>query len=317
MTDEQRGYRKERPLAEIIPPDRRRFQAAALVVLGMIAGAALLAFVQDLTKPEKPVAIAPPRPPQETDIRSFTVGVASADITSRRPGEIESDGQPDQSFDLVVDGPIASIRIASVDSAGRPFGTSTWGTSGDPKPWQLAVFESSTPLNAPDGSLLPLADGRHWLRLYASDNGSFEPGSYFRAYVVRPDTRVAASEALAFTGHGPAHEKPKPRIPPSEQAPASPVFDRGAAASALGSVDVARCRSEAGVDGAGHVTVVFANDGKISHVEVDQGGNEKTARGTCIAKAFEKARVPAFAGAPVRVGKSFVVGAPTTGTEAR
>jgi hypothetical protein len=314
VTDEQRGYRKELPLAEIIPPDRRRLKAAALVLGGMLAGAGLLAFVQDVTKPEKPVEVAP-SPPRETDIRSFAVGIAVADITSPRAGQIDSDGQPDQSFDLVVDGPIASIRIASVDSAGHPFGTSSWGTSGDPRPWQLAVFEDGTPLNGLDGSLRPLPDGRHRLRLYASDNGSFEPGSYFRAYVVRPDTRVAVSEPLAFTGHGPAHEKPKPRIPPSEQAPASPAFDRGAAASALGWVDVSRCRSESGVDGTGHVTVVFANDGSVSHAEVDRGGNEKTARGACIAKAFEKARIPAYAGARVRVGKSFTLGPPRTGPE--
>jgi hypothetical protein len=133
--------------------------------------------------------------------------VAVADITSPRSGEIAPDGRTDQSFDLIVDGEVAAIRIGSVDSAGHPFGTYHWGTSGDPKPWQLAVFENATPLNATDGSLRPLPEGRHRLRLYASDNGSFEPGSYFRAYVIRPDGRILASEPLAFTGHGPAHAR--------------------------------------------------------------------------------------------------------------
>ena len=119
---------------------------------------------------------------------------------------------------------------------------------------------------------------------------------------------ISASEPLAFTGHGPERPPPKPIvIPPSEQKPASPAFDRQAAAASLGMIDVRSCRVERGADGAGHVLVVFANDGSVSHVELDSGDNEKTPRGACVERAFKTARVPPFAGAPVRVGKSFAV----------
>ena len=37
-------YRDGKPLAAIIPPDRRRLKAAALVVSSMVAGAAIWAF---------------------------------------------------------------------------------------------------------------------------------------------------------------------------------------------------------------------------------------------------------------------------------
>lgn len=303
-------YRKGRPLADLIPPDRRRLHAAALVIGGMIAGAALLAFVQEATKP-----VPPPIPGErDTAIRSFSIG-GVADITSPLQGAITHDGEDDQSFHLVVDGAVESITVASVDSAGREFGTNRWGTGSDRARWQLAVFEDAHSLNEPDGTLHPLPEGTHRLRLYASDNGSFEPGSYFRAYVVRPGGKVTMSEPLAFTGHGPAHSKTKPRIPPSEERPASPAFDRGAAASALGAVNVRACESEQGSDGSGHVTVVFANDGAVSVVEVDQGANMTTPRGACIARAFKTARVPPFAGAPVRVGKTFTVGVSARGPQ--
>jgi hypothetical protein len=41
-------YREEKPLTEIIPPDRRRLKAAGLVVLSMIAGALLLHLAREL-----------------------------------------------------------------------------------------------------------------------------------------------------------------------------------------------------------------------------------------------------------------------------
>lgn len=294
-------YRKERPLADLIPPDRRRLRAAALVIGGMIAGAALLAFVQHTTesKPSPPIVPAPRS--GASNVELFSVGLGNADLTSPRSGPISPDGELDQAFDLVVDGEVASITIVSVDSSGREFGTNRWGTAYDRPRWQLAVFEGGRPLSRPDGTLTPLGPGKHRLRVYASDNGSFEPGSYFRAYVSKPGGQTMTSEPLAFTGHGPAHARMAP-------------FDRGAAASSLGAVSYRACELHQGVDGPGHVTVMFTNDGSVSSVEVDQGGNMKTPRGTCIADAFRAAKVPPFAGAPVRVGKSFATGASARGS---
>lgn len=318
MDSEQRGYRKERPLADIIPPDRRRQRAAALVFGGMVAGAALFAFVEWLTKPGPTVHTVVHE--RATNVRTFAIGTATADITSKRSGAVASDGEPDQSFDLVIDGTVDAIVIASVDSTGRRYGTTRWGTNDyDPAvsigfalvppktAWQLAVLEDGQPRNDANGALIPLAEGTHRLRVYASDNGTFEPASYFRVYVIDSRGGITASDPLAFTGHGPANVRPKPVVPPSEQQPASPAFDRASAAASLGAVNVQRCASQPGVFGAGHVTVVFANDGTVSHAEVDHGGNEGTARGACIARAFGAAKVPPFAGAPVRVGKSFTV----------
>jgi hypothetical protein len=97
----------------------------------------------------------------------------------------------------------------------------------------------------------------------------------------------------------PAREMPLPALVAQE-------FDRGAAARALGQVDVDECRRFDGPSGSGHVVVVFAPEGNVQHASVDPPF-AGTARGACVAAKFAAARVPPFQGAPVRVGKSFVV----------
>lgn len=84
-------------------------------------------------------------------------------------------------------------------------------------------------------------------------------------------------------------------------------FDRGAAAAALGSVNVQACKKGDGPTGAGHVTVTFGPDGSVQTAVVDSGPYPGTAVGGCVAGKYRGARVPAFGGAPVRVGKSFTI----------
>jgi len=84
-------------------------------------------------------------------------------------------------------------------------------------------------------------------------------------------------------------------------------FDRGAAAAALGGVNVQSCKKPDGPTGTGHVKVTFAPDGSVSSAVVDGGPFPGTPVGGCIAGKFRGARVPAFAGAPVGVGKSFTI----------
>ncbi|MBX3217940.1 MAG: hypothetical protein KF850_38395, partial [Labilithrix sp.] len=86
-------------------------------------------------------------------------------------------------------------------------------------------------------------------------------------------------------------------------------FDRAAAASALARVGVEQCASTGQV-GTGHVTVTFAPTGRVSEVVVDDANFSGTPAGRCVQSAFFGAGVPAFSGSPVRVGKSFSIGAP-------
>jgi hypothetical protein len=96
---------------------------------------------------------------------------------------------------------------------------------------------------------------------------------------------------------------PPPPPPSTSTAP----FDRGAAAGALGAVNVASCKRPDGPTGAGHVAVTFSPDGSVSTAQVDQPPFAGTAVGGCVAGKFRGARVPAFSGGAVKVGKSFVI----------
>lgn len=86
-------------------------------------------------------------------------------------------------------------------------------------------------------------------------------------------------------------------------------FDRGAAASALAGISVAHCGSS-GQMGTGHASVTFSPNGRVASVIVDDANFAGTPAGRCVQAALFAARVPAFSGAPVAVGKSFTIGAP-------
>jgi hypothetical protein len=86
-----------------------------------------------------------------------------------------------------------------------------------------------------------------------------------------------------------------------------PLFDRPAAAMALHAVNVNVCRLSGGPTGSGHIRITFSPDGTIQSAVIDQPPFADNAVGACIAEKFRAAAIPAFAGAPVTVGKSFVV----------
>ncbi len=116
---------------------------------------------------------------------------------------------------------------------------------------------------------------------------------------------LAVVTVAGAAGAGPK----KPKAPPKEPKPptseeASP-FDRQAAASALSSVDLLKCKSTNAPRGEGHIIVKFQPAGTASEAVVDKGPWVGTPVAKCIAREFKKAKVPAFAGEVVQVGKSF------------
>jgi hypothetical protein len=90
-------------------------------------------------------------------------------------------------------------------------------------------------------------------------------------------------------------------------APAVQAFDRGAAAAALGRVDVASCKEPGGPTGAGHVSITFSPNGLVTSVVVDREPFVGTSVAGCISAKFREARVPVFSGSAVKVGKSFAI----------
>jgi hypothetical protein len=123
---------------------------------------------------------------------------------------------------------------------------------------------------------------------------------------------LAAASLTTLADAGP--KKPKKPAPAPAPAPApvadEPVsaeatFDRQAAISALQTVDLARCKATNATRGEGHVVITFLPAGTATNAVVDKGPWLGTPVAKCIAKAFGKAKVPAFKGDAVTVGKSF------------
>jgi hypothetical protein len=93
---------------------------------------------------------------------------------------------------------------------------------------------------------------------------------------------------------------------PGAAAP-SDGFDRALALDAMNAVDVTHCKKAKGPKGEGHVIVTFAPAGIVAAANVDKAPFAGTKVGQCIAKEFKKAKIPAFKGEPVNVGKKFKI----------
>ena len=87
--------------------------------------------------------------------------------------------------------------------------------------------------------------------------------------------------------------------------PGTGPFDRTAAASAL-NLSVSQC-ALGNLTGTGHANVTFAPAGNVSAVVVDDANFAGSDAGRCVQRVLARARVPAFTGSPVTVGKSFTI----------
>jgi hypothetical protein len=127
-------------------------------------------------------------------------------------GVIRTDGRNDAAFDVTVNGPLVSLSLIVTDAQGKARANQIWDTNiGDtPIPsgigvshergaqtWQVGVFEDGTMKNREVGSL-PALDGRHQLRLYASDSGYFHGGVTFRWVLERPDGGLAYGPVFSY-----------------------------------------------------------------------------------------------------------------------
>lgn len=120
---------------------------------------------------------------------------------------------------------------------------------------------------------------------------------------------TSAALLAVVTVVGGSEAAPKKPKPPKKPAPvaaddATP-FDKQAAASVLSAVDLLKCKSTNAPRGDGHIVVKFTPAGTAADAIVDKGPLVGTPVAKCIAKEFKKAKVPAFKGEVVQVGKSF------------
>jgi predicted Zn finger-like uncharacterized protein len=138
----------------------------------------------------------------------------------------------------------------------------------------------------------------------------------------KPTADTSAKPATSTSAVVAAAEPPKPKnlsdairdsVPgtkATETPPANndaPPFDRGAASAALNGVNVASCKKADGPTGSGHVQVTFAPSGAVQSAVADAAPFAGTPVGGCVAGKFRGARIPAFRGAAMTVGKSFSI----------
>ena len=168
------------------------------------------------------------------------------------------------------------------------------------------------------GAVKPAGPGKHGASSAAVAAAHFGPGGAASKPVpaapsppAAPSRPVTASSLESAMGaatrpSGPAAQAPRAAAAPSASGAA---FDRGAAAAELRRVTdgVASCRKSNGPTGDGHVTVTFRTDGTVDHVEVDRPPYQGSPVGACVASKYKLARVPAFGGTPITVGKSFSI----------
>lgn len=106
-------------------------------------------------------------------------------------------------------------------------------------------------------------------------------------------------------------KEPKAAAPKPEEMPSqgSAPFSVSAAQVALtqAAANASSCAKPGGPTGSGKVQVTFATSGRVTTANVAGPPFGGTPVGGCVAGVFRKARIPAFAGNPVTVSKSFAI----------
>lgn len=101
-----------------------------------------------------------------------------------------------------------------------------------------------------------------------------------------------------------------PPAPPARETPPGPVppsFDAAAARNSLDAVELDSCREQGAPKGYGHARVTFAAGGNVTKVVVDSPSGLSTEAVACLGAHLATASVPTFEGAPVTVGKTWLV----------
>jgi len=152
-------------------------------------------------------SVAPPAPAQpKGKVTSFAVAATSGkvDKVGNKDGAFTPDGVKDLVFDAEVEGPAVAIAIVSANGS---FIADTYsGDEGAPpevqatvKPGKMtagvAVYEGGKLLNATNGGLNALSDGKHKLVLHISSKDA--PKGAFKAFAIFDNKTVAASEPTA------------------------------------------------------------------------------------------------------------------------
>ena len=208
-------------------------------------------------------------------------------------------------------GPLPTMSVAQNDPS-----TATTANSGTAPTGMTSAATGTTPPSSADTSQAALPPGQNPkaaspITQPKSNSGSGS-GVSPPAHTADPTPAVAAIPKPPAGGgdinSAIANAAGAPTPPPAAaQATSDQPFDRGAAAATLGGVNYQSCKKSDGPTGGGHIQITFGPNGSVQSANVDQPPFAGTPVGGCIAGKFRSAHVPAFAGSPVKVGKSFTI----------
>jgi predicted Zn finger-like uncharacterized protein len=124
-----------------------------------------------------------------------------------------------------------------------------------------------------------------------------------------PKAEAVKADPSKTGAHGAGATAPKKEEPATPGPSTAPPFSKASAISALGSAasSAGGCKKAGGPTGVGKVQVTFAPSGRVTSATVMGSPFAGTAVGGCVASRFRAAKVPAFAGSPVTVSKSFSI----------
>lgn len=200
--------------------------------------------------------------------------------------------------------PEGTSTVAIADTSNAPPSTTTAAAGGDntpPPPGTGNNAGKTPPVNAGAAAAKPVTGG-------GAVAAAPKPAEHTAAPAPVPEAPKPAEKPKGLAeAMGEAANKPAAAPAAAGGGASTAPFDRGAAAAALGAINVASCKKPGGPTGSGHVTVTFAPDGSVQSAVLDDSSFPGTPVGGCIAGKFRGAHVPAFGGAPVRVGKSFTL----------
>lgn len=189
--------------------NRRQWLPRALIGCALAACALVGCGGAAVGESTGPVVSGPTRGASGGIAFSFSPDSRQVDKVGVSDGAMGPDGSKDVVCLAEVEGPATALFVAAVTSKGEPTGDFQADTlvGGEPLPIELSlagaagkdsaglfVFEGNTLLTAPDGSLRPLAAGRHRLTLYMTDHAAIRDG--IRLFVLHPGGSVEKSAVL-------------------------------------------------------------------------------------------------------------------------
>jgi predicted Zn finger-like uncharacterized protein len=258
----------------------------------------------------------------------FTAPVLAPPPSSVRPPalEVEIANAPPKRSRLTM--PLVMVGVLAAGAAGgyltgaiKPFGAKPAASAVTAEPsTPSAAATQDTP--APAESQAPAASAAPLDSAAVSATGTAAapapPATGLGEPAAAPDasaTAAAAAPGAAAPAPGTGAKEPSgPSKPASLQDLANainssaPPFNTAAAKEALtaASGEAASCAQPGGPTGSGKVAITFAPSGRATSVSVG-GAFAGTEVGSCIARKFRGARVPAFSGEPVSVSKSVTI----------